>query len=321
MEQFRSYVVIVLRATALACVAVVCLAAVGALVFLAVSPLAHTRILTAIGIVQTDAEQKENKEREKREALEKYEQARSWKEVSPHHWRVAGWILECTKIREIPKLPHYLRPTFDRTFTEYSDYKPLSADLVWPVRLPHHHEIALIQLSNALGDHRVSLHAKVRTTFQTAQVANILTVVLGLLTTVLVSISSTKYGQEEGRWQPWVRILAIIFPALGTAAAAIVAFYSPQSEWTQASRTLASLTQLHNQIALDTWKLDCFEFDDNHNLKSSESNKQIKLKFEDWTKRYYELQAVAGSSGQADKLPGSTGSIHPSNDPGSSTNN
>lgn len=288
-----------MKAMALAAVAIVGL---GVIISLIALPSAHLRLLAAIGLTQADVEQREKKAREDRDRIEKDEHARVWNEVSPHHWRVVGWVLECTEIREISKLPHYLRPFFDPTYTDMTQLA------VGPDRLPHHHEMALLQLSSAVGEHRVLLNAKVKQTYRFAQIATVATVILGLLTTILVAVSATKQGQEPGRWQPWIRVLAIIAPALGTAAATVVAFYSPQADWTQASRTLTGLTQLHNQIALDTWKLDCLEFENGRLKEKSQVNANIKQRFEEWTKRYYELQTASVSSGQADKSPGNPGS-------------
>jgi hypothetical protein len=78
-----------------------------------------------------------------------------------------------------------------------------------------------------------------------------------VITTFLVSVSSTKFGRGGGPPQRLIRVLAIIFPASGTATAAVISFYSPQAEWGQASRTLANDTQLHDEIALTVWKLTC----------------------------------------------------------------
>lgn len=230
---------------------------------------------------------------------EKKQREANWSEIAPHHWRVVGWVLECTNIREIEKLPHYLRDFFNPTNVDMTPLK------VAPERLPHHHEMALVQISRAIADHRQTLLARVRSTYHDAQVASLVTVILGFITTVVVSFNSTSFGQGQGWPQQSMRFLAIFLTALGTAVAAVVAFYGPQDEWSETRRTLSALTSLHNVIGLETWKLNCLEFDANKQLKpDSSTNNLVMLKFEEWTKRYYEIQNVSGPSGQSEKIGG-----------------
>jgi hypothetical protein len=119
-----------------------------------------------------------------------------------------------------------------------------------------------------------------------------------MITTILVSLSSTEFGRGDGQPQRVVRVLAIFFPVLGTATAAIINFYSPQAEWGQASRTLASLTQLQGQMGLALWKLPpCSPtgIGDKTTLRSD---------LEDWSKRYVDIQTIASASGA---MPGGGG--------------
>jgi hypothetical protein len=98
-----------------------------------------------------------------------------------------------------------------------------------------------------------------------------------------------------------IRILAIIFPALGTASAAVFAFYGPQAEWSQASRTLANVTQLHGQMALGVWKLKCIE--------AGHEDNDVKLviaALEEWSKRYLGIQTVSAATGTTNDTPAGT---------------
>ena len=56
------------------------------------------------------------------------------------------------------------------------------------------------------------------------------------------------------------------------------------------SRTLASETQLHDQIALTVWKLTCPMSD------TDDSAKPLKDNLENWSKRYVEIQAIPNAS-------------------------
>jgi hypothetical protein len=123
-----------------------------------------------------------------------------------------------------------------------------------------------------------------------------------MITTILVSMSSTEFGRGDGRNQRLIRILAIVFPALGTAAAAVIAFYSPQAEWSQASRTLTSMTQLHGQIALGVWKLTC------HQANNNDDAKQFTNALDDWSKRYHDIQTISNAISGATGSAGESGS-------------
>jgi hypothetical protein len=137
------------------------------------------------------------------------------------------------------------------------------------------------------------------------EVATLLSIAIGMITTILVSVSSTEFGRGDGPPQRLIRVFAIIFPALGTAVAAVISFYGPQGEWVQASRTLASETQLHDQIALTVWKLSCPTGD------TDDSTKPLIDNLENWSKRYIEIQTIPNATGAPG---GSQGGGNPVND-------
>jgi len=91
------------------------------------------------------------------------------------------------------------------------------------------------------SEQRVGFMPKVRLTYFYWELATLISIAIGMVTTILVSVSSTEFGRGDGADQRLIRVLAIIFPALGTATAAVISFYTPQVEWGQVSRTLASV--------------------------------------------------------------------------------
>jgi hypothetical protein len=107
-------------------------------------------------------------------------------------------------------------------------------------------------------------------------------IVVGMITTIIVAISATDYGKDRIE----IRILAIVLPALTTAAAAAFAFYGPQFAWSQAARTLSSLSYLHGQMALEIWEV---EADDRDGLAK---------KLADWSKRFLDIQTIAAATEQ-----------------------
>jgi hypothetical protein len=72
-------------------------------------------------------------------------------------------------------------------------------------------------------------------------------IVIGFATTVCAGLRSDD--QSLGSWARTVRILAVVFPALGTAIATVLSFYTPRQELLRISQSLVSLQQLHNEVA------------------------------------------------------------------------
>ena len=286
--EFKPWVINLVKAAGIAAVGILCLATLWMLAGLVASPTNHARLLSAIGLGAPE---------------KRADPYQSWREIAASdHWAVAGWVLECTRQKEVPNLPGYFRPSFDRTHIDInslpkpSPQEPKVASEPTP-RLPNQIEIALLQLSNTIGDQRIALRSKIQTSYLSWQVATIATILLGLITTVLVSFSSTEFGKSEGLYPRLIRILAVIFPALGTAVAAVIAFYGPQAEWSQSTRSLASFTQLHAQMVIAMGKLKCSEVPPVEG--TSRNFDAITHQFEEWSKRYVDILTVASVGGQA----------------------
>lgn len=204
------------------------------------------------------------------------------------HKAIESWIINYIGFNELETLPIVVRNIF--TISSYGHSVPSEIiPLPEGTRKPNHGERALIQLSSTLTTQRDELRSKVQSAYVFWQCTSLMAIVLGMITTILVSMSSTQFGRGEGRSQQLVRIFAIIFPALGTAVAAVIAFYSPQVEWSQASRTLASVNQLHGQMALGIWKLECLEPENKKNTELFTTT------IDNWLKRYHEIQTVSST--------------------------
>src|SRR5262249_10572995 len=115
----------------------------------------------------------------------------------------------------------------------------------------------IVELSKLLGTQRIDLTTTAKSAYSFLQFTTIFTILVGLITTILVSLSSTDFGKGDSRAAKTLRVLAIVFPAIGTASAAVIAFYGPQAEVSRATHVLASVRQLHDQMALGVWNLKC----------------------------------------------------------------
>ena len=109
-----------------------------------------------------------------------------------------------------------------------------------PVSVPGPY-IRIAQLSNFITLKRIAIDERLSKAYTLAQVGALTTILIGLITTVLVALSSTEVGKKETRTAPTIRTGALIFPALGTAAAAIIAFYDPSGTLARQSQVAAGL--------------------------------------------------------------------------------
>jgi hypothetical protein len=205
------------------------------------------------------------------------------------HNSIKTWVLQCVGANSIRDLPENLRSYFRDRSTYAVYYGDTSRTTV--AKTPTVQEMSIVQLSNAMLNQRVELVQKANDSYSWLQW---LTILIGLVTTVVVSISTTElFGKSDTRLGKGLRLLAILLPALGTAVAALNAFYNPRDDWNKASNTLANLTQLHGQMSVGIWALDC-PIDDT-------KRKGVLAKLEEWTKRYNDVITIAESTPGASK--------------------
>ena len=211
--------------------------------------------------------------------------------VEADHNSISGWVFDCVGAKGIRDFTQEIQREFAFPSTMGYEYYPGVDKLPSNVRVPCHPERAILTLSQALSAQRITLRSAADSAYRFWEVTSVLTITLGMFTTILVSLSSTEFGRGDGPTQKLIRVLAIVFPALGTAAAAVIAFYGPQAEWGQASRTLASLTQLHGQMAIGVWELHCIKDEgDAYVAKVTDALK-------DWSKRFVDIQTVSTATG------------------------
>lgn len=185
-------------------------------------------------------------------------------------------------------------------------------------------EIALVNLSNSVLSDRLNWQSQSDDAYFSWSIGTWLTISIGMLTTIFVSLSSTEFGRGDGRTQRVIRTLAIVLPALGTAVAAMIGFYGPQAQWSLASRASASLAQLQDQIAIDIWKKHCI------GAQGDQNDQALATSFESWAKRYVDIETISlagsasaaqsgGEAPNAEKNGGQqgSGSVQPAAAPGS----
>lgn len=294
---FTGYFFTLLKLTTVAIFATICASVVYVMVHLALSPAYRISTLRLFGFDNVaDAVRGPKRDNLSIEQRDLYS-------VLPDHVAISDWVEYCIGVGPGDSALQAIQHAFLTPSQELLTH-PLAVEPKWPdgIHQPNRSEHNLIQLSKQLSEQRVELMPKVRSTYLFSQLATLIAIAIGMITTILVSVSATEFGRGDGPPQRLIRVLAIIFPALGTATAAVVSFYSPQAEWGQASRTLASDTQLHDEIALTVWKLTCPtpNTDDN-------SAKPLTDNLESWSKRYIDIQSIPNASGAPGGNQGGSG--------------
>lgn len=82
-------------------------------------------------------------------------------------------------------------------------------------------------------------------------------IIVGFFTTVTITISSSKFGRSSGRCATFIRVVAIVLPALGTALGSANALYDPKDRFNSKAETLQNLVELQDKIGLGVWDLSC----------------------------------------------------------------
>jgi hypothetical protein len=232
--------------------------------------------------------------------------------IMPDHMTVVRWVQECIGLQPGERPPGPINAYFEIPSRSMNSGYTERNILPPHIRPINSIEKAFLQLSGTLVEQRTSLNDVVTSSYFYWQLATILTIGIGMITTILVGVSSTEFGRGDGQQQRIIRLMAIVFPALGTASAAIIGFYSPQAQWGQSSRTLTSVSSLHSQISQAIWAAPC-----SGPNASAKDLGDLRALFSQWTKRYNDIQTVSISSAptvsaQTDaplsgKEPGSTG--------------
>lgn len=154
-------------------------------------------------------------------------------------------------------------------------------------------------LNNLFFD-RSDLASVIQGDFAVLQWATIIGIVIGMATTICAGLRSDE--QALGSWTRTIRILAVVFPALGTAVASVAAFYGPREELLRASQSLATLQQVHTDIQMKVTREPCPRDDLNASLR-------IAKELNEWEDKLVQQRpaTVAVQMGARAREPGHTG--------------
>ena len=202
------------------------------------------------------------------------------------HSSVALWIKQYLKAPHQNQIPESVQELLTG-FPGYIDGtgKPEEQINVHPVY------IRIAQLSSSLLHKRIAIEERLTKAFMLAQTGAFASILIGMVTTILVALSSTEIGKQRNRTASVIRIGALVFPALGTAVAAIIAFYDPSGTLARQSQVASGMQQLHAQMANEVWSLKPIEKADDLAIPED-----VAAGLDTWTQRYQQLLASLGDS-------------------------
>ena len=114
-----------------------------------------------------------------------------------------------------------------------------------------------VQISTHLYNVRIDLEARYKSLDQIADIGAISAIIIGFLTTVVVGIHTVGIWKDERLVGTSLRIAALVLPALGTAAAAAVAFFNPPGALARQAEALTVARAAHANLRNVVTQTDC----------------------------------------------------------------
>ena len=236
-------------------------------------------------------------------AIDAYETVRSDPQANRAeytHEEITNWVASCLGAVNVHELPeNYGRVMATTVFTFY-----LSDNQKQIQRLMSPQENQVIAISKSIYEQRIYALTSLHSAQLIWEVMQWVIIIIGMITTILVTLSSTDFGGKESKYGTVLRFLSIVFPALGTAAAAVNAFYNPRDDVISSSNSLTSLSQLHDMVGVGVWKMACNPKPDSDAWRENEKN------IAEWLKRYQDIFNVSDTaittSSQIDRAGNST---------------
>lgn len=195
---------------------------------------------------------------------------------------VERFIINCLALSET------VGPPPGMTFTTYA---PGTGAVAMPSTSVNPVYYRIHAMNSALAERRVAYDIHWNDAFVRAELATWASVAIGLLTTVMVALTATELVDKATGKGQWIRISALILPAIGTAAAAATAFYEPGALLTTRKAQATAAEQLHLQIGQGIWKVGCMP--DSKTKLDAERTAQ----FDGWAQRFQELVTRADAKG------------------------
>jgi hypothetical protein len=195
---------------------------------------------------------------------------------------VKDWVMECSNVVTLDVLPAGIQKVLS------TDPRTVNWTDGPTVKIINRSATRLARLADKINRSRYAEAEWSRIYFIGESLATVLTIGLGLITTIFVALSTSDLVGRQSRLGVSIRIGALLFPAFGTAAAAVISFYNPFANFSRSSQSLLALRQLQNQVATTLWSmpsLDCTAPDNTEQWGS------LIKSIAAWEQRYNEIAA------------------------------
>jgi hypothetical protein len=178
-----------------------------------------------------------------------------WRLASADHEILATAIAACSKIYNLYAQPQYIQNQFrlwtgsdGRSRSSDKDEKSGKSEKETALQITNYHRTAIF-LSDSIARNRFEAAVNANNNYSNMFNFQLSIIIIGAITTVLISIKSISNSENWATTYFWIGIFAIIFSSIGTATSTLNAFFGPREAYFRTERSLASLRQLHTEIA------------------------------------------------------------------------
>ena len=190
---FTRYLLTLVKLTTLAGVAIICACVVYVMVYSAVSPAYRISTLRLFAFDDVaDALRGPKRNNLTTEDRDLYS-------VLPDHAAISEWVEYCIGVRPgdstFPAIQYAFLTPSQKLLTHSYTVEPKWPDEIHRLNRSQH---TLIQLSKELSEQRIGLIPKARSAHFFWEVATVISIAIGMITTILVSVSSTEFGRGDG---------------------------------------------------------------------------------------------------------------------------
>ncbi|HXN67582.1 MAG TPA: hypothetical protein VN926_07995 [Bradyrhizobium sp.] len=248
--------------------------------------------------------------------------AAEWSKISPaavQEWRlatadheiIAAAVAACSKIFDLGAQPDFVRAELrldtlpDGRRSSASDQQQKGGNLVLS-----NYQRAAVYLSDSITRGRIESATNANENYSNMFWFQIAIVSIGAITTILISIKSIAPADNAPTavsLSLWVGILAIIFSSVGTATSALNSFYGPRESYLKNERSLASLRQLHSDIAVKITSVTDAEHPDKcPKLDPAKKDDPYSKQVQDWTSKLGAILNAADSGSSSSQSTGNT---------------
>jgi hypothetical protein len=215
-----------------------------------------------------------------------------WQSARADHEMIAAAVAACSNIQDLDAQPDFVRAALRLDILpnggrRHSTSRAIDQKAASPLVLSNYQR-AIVYLSDSITRNRIESATAANLNYTSMFWFQLAIVGIGAITTILISIKSIAPAGETpstNNLSLWVGILAIVFSSLGTATSALNSFYGPRESYLKSERSLATLRQLHSDIATKIASTTSLPPDKCPKLDPKIKDDPYAKQLQDWTTR------------------------------------